>query len=100
MVARTPDSTDAEASSGTSSGDEEEEEEYLEEEEEEEEEDLYLPPCRAAALAIVACPLCGRQVTTKTLRYSHRCGRTFHAAAREEEQRKLAESAVRAHGTD
>ena len=87
MAARTPESTEAEASSGTSSGtssgDEEEEEEYL-------------PPCRAAALAIVSCPLCGRQVTTKTLRYSHRCGRSFHTEAREEEQRKLAESAVRA----
>ena len=58
------------------------------------EEELYLPPCRVAAMAIVPCPLCGRQVTTKTLRYSHKCGRTFHAAPREEEQRKLAESAV------
>ena len=74
-------STEAEASSGTSSG-------------EEEEEEVYMPPCRLAAMAIVPCPLCGRQVTTKTLRYSHQCGRTFHAAPREEEQRKLAESAV------
>ena len=81
-MARTPESTEAETSSGTSSGDEEEE--------------ADLPPCRAAALAIVPCPLCGRQVTTKTLRYSHRCGRSFHTEAREEEQRKLAESAVRA----
>ena len=80
-MARTSQSTEAEPSSGTSSGDEEEEEEYL-------------PPCRVAAMAIVPCPLCGRQMTTKTLRYSHRCGRTFHTTAREQEQRKLAESAV------
>jgi hypothetical protein len=53
-----------------------------------------MPPCRLAAMAIVPCPLCARQVTTKTLRYSHRCGRTFHTAPREEEQRKLAENAV------
>jgi hypothetical protein len=53
-----------------------------------------MPPCRLAAMAIVPCPLCARQVTTKTLRYSHRCGRSFHTAPREEEQRKLAESAV------
>jgi len=55
-----------------------------------------MPPCRLAAMAIVPCPLCGRQVTTKTLRYSHQCGRSFHTEAREEEQRKLAENAVRA----
>ena len=53
-----------------------------------------MPPCRLAAMAIVPCPLCGRQVTTKTLRYSHQCGRSYHTEAREEEQRKLAESAV------
>ncbi len=29
-----------------------------------------MPPCRFAAMAIVLCPLCGRQVTTKTLRYT------------------------------
>ncbi len=79
MGARTPESTDAEASSGTSSG---------------EEGEVYMPPCRLAAMAIVPCPLCSRQVTAKTLRYSHQCGRTFHTAPREEEQRKLAESAV------
>ena len=91
MVTRTLDSTLAEASSGTSTGTSSDEED---EEEEEEEEEEYLPPCRSAALAIVSCPLCGRQVTAKTLRYSHKCGRSFHPEEREEEHRKLAELAV------
>ena len=90
MVTRTLDSTLAEASPGTSSGTSSE----YEDEEEEEEEEEYMPPCRSAALAIVSCPLCGRQVTAKTLRYSHKCGRSFHLEEREEEHRKLAEIAV------
>ena len=85
MVARTLDSTLAETSSGTSSGTSSDEEE---------EEEEYMPPCRSAALAIVSCPLCGRQVTAKTLRYSHKCGRSFCIEEREEEHRKLAEIAV------
>ena len=85
MVTRTLDSTLAEASSETSSGTSSDEED---------EEEEYMPPCRAAALAIVSCPLCGRQVTAKTLRYSHKCGRSFHPEEREEEHRKLAELAV------
>jgi hypothetical protein len=75
MVARTLDNTEA----GTSSGEEEEE---------------YMPPCRAAEQSIVPCPLCGRQVKIKTLRYSHRCARTFHTNERAQEQRKLADTAV------
>jgi len=82
MVTRTRCSTQDETLSGTSS------------EEEEEEEEEYLPPCRSAALAIVSCPLCGRQVTAKTLRYSHKCGRSFCVEERAEEHRKLAEIAV------
>jgi hypothetical protein len=82
MTTRTLDDTSTEASAGTSSGTSSEDEEY------------YRPPCRSAALAIVPCPLCGRQVTAKTLRYSHRCGRSFYLEEREEEHRKLAEIAV------
>ncbi len=85
MDTRTLDSTSTETLSGTPSGTSSEEEE---------EEEEYLPPCRSAALVIVSCPLCGRQVTAKTLRYSHKCGRSFHLEEREEEHRKLAEIAV------
>ena len=85
MDTRTLDSTSTETLSGTPSGTSSEEEE---------EEEVYLPPCRSAALAIVSCPLCGRQVTAKTLRYSHKCGRSFYVEEREEEHRKLAEIAV------
>mgnify|MGYP000069811205 CR=1 FL=1 len=84
MDTRTLDSTSTETLSGTHSGTSSEEEE----------EEEYLPPRRSAALVIVSCPLCGRQVTAKTLRYSHKCGRSFHLEEREEEHQKLAEMAV------
>ncbi len=59
-----------------------EEEEEEEEEAEEEDEEKILPPCRRAGQYSSPCPLCGRVVLLKTLRYSHRCGRSFDAAAR------------------
>ena len=60
------------------------------------EEPAYEAPCRAAARYRTACPLCGRRVTTKVLRYSHKCGRSFFPAVRAAEQRLLAEAALEA----
>ena len=37
----------------------------------------YIPPCRLAGFYRAPCPLCGRQLTLKVLRYSHKCGRSF-----------------------
>lgn len=53
-----------------------------------------LPPCRAAAKYVSPCPLCGRRVTLKTLRYAHVCGRNFNEEARAVEQQKIAEAAL------
>ena len=55
-----------------------------------EKEEEYQPPCREAARYVVACPYCGRRVQLKTLRYSHRCGRTFDPMKRALEQQKFA----------
>ena len=60
------------------------------------EEPAYEAPCRAAARYRTACPLCGRRVTNKVLRYSHKCGRSFFPAVRAAEQRLLAEAAIKA----
>ncbi len=49
------------------------------------EEEEYLPPCRTAALYVVPCPLCGREMRLKTLRYAHKCGRIFDAGGRARE---------------
>jgi hypothetical protein len=32
------------------------------------------PPCRTAAKYVAPCPLCGRELSLKTLRYKHFCG--------------------------
>jgi hypothetical protein len=32
------------------------------------------PPCRVAAKYVAPCPLCGRELSLKTLRYKHFCG--------------------------
>jgi hypothetical protein len=32
------------------------------------------PPCRIAAKYVAPCPLCGRELSLKTLRYKHFCG--------------------------
>ncbi len=43
---------------------------------------------------MVPCPLCGREMRLKTLRYAHKCGRGFDAVGRAQEQRKIADAAV------
>ena len=58
-------------------------------------EEAYLPPCREAARYMVACPLCGRRVQVKTLRFSHKCGRNFDPAVRAREQAAIAAEAVK-----
>ncbi len=80
---------------GTTPGTEEESEEETEEETDSEEE-AYQPPCRAAGQYVVTCPLCAKRLPVKTLRYSHRCGRSFCAETRAVEQQKVAEAALRA----
>ncbi len=64
------------------------------EEEEEPEEEEYSPPCRVAAKYRTNCPQCGRQVSLKTLRYTHMCHRTHRPNERALEQLELAETAV------
>ena len=58
-------------------------------------EEAYRPPCREAARYIVSCPLCGRRVQIRTLKYSHKCGRSFDVTKRALEQR-LAVAALKA----
>ena len=58
-------------------------------------EEEYQPPCREAARYVVACPYCGRRVQLKTLRYTHRCGRTFDPMQRAVEQHKAAVAALK-----
>jgi hypothetical protein len=55
----------------------------------------YIPPCRLAGFYRAPCPLCGRQLTLKALRYSHVCGRSFDSAERAREQQITAEDAVK-----
>jgi len=55
----------------------------------------YQPPCRQAARYLTQCPLCGRRVQLKTLKYSHRCGRSFDPAKRALEQQRFAEIALK-----
>ena len=58
-------------------------------------EEAYRPPCREAARYMVACPLCSRKVQLKTLRFNHRCVRSFDPAVRAQEQVAAAAEAVR-----
>ena len=58
-------------------------------------EEDYQPPCREAERYVVSCPMCGRRVQLKTLRYSHVCGRSFDVTTRALEQRRLAISALK-----
>ena len=62
-------------------------------------EDSNEPPCRVAGRFLVQCPICGRRVQVRTLRYSHVCRRTFNPLERALEQKKAAEAAVRARQT-
>ena len=55
-----------------------------------------LPPCRQAELFITACALCGGNMRLRTLRYSHRCGRSFHPMQRALEQQVAANNAINA----
>ena len=55
-----------------------------------------LPPCRQAELFITSCALCGRKMRLRTLRYSHRCGRSFHPMQRALEQQVAANIAIAA----
>ena len=55
-----------------------------------------LPPCRQAELFITSCALCGRRMRLRTLRYSHRCGTSFHPMHRAMEQQVAANIAIAA----
>ena len=54
------------------------------------------PPCRAASRYMVTCPLCGRRLQIKTLRYSHVCRRSFNAFERSMEQKRETEMVLAA----
>ena len=56
----------------------------------------YLPPCRQAGFFIAPCPRCGRELTLKTLRYTHICGRSFDPEQRARELQAAAEKASNA----
>jgi len=58
-------------------------------------EEDYQPPCREAARYVVPCPYCGRKVQLRTLKYTHRCGRTFDPMQRALEQQKSAVAALK-----
>ena len=79
MTYRTPDITPDGTSDRTSDGEEEE----------------YSPPCRAAGRYVTSCPMCGRSVQLKTLKYTHQCGRSFDVAKRAAEQQKSAIEALK-----
>ena len=54
------------------------------------------PPCRAAGKYVAPCPLCGRELSLKTLRYRHLCsGAQLDTAAHALSQQAAAEKAVR-----
>ena len=48
------------------------------------------PPCRLAAKYVAPCPLCGRELSLKTLRYKHFCG----GGARDTEAHSLSQQAA------
>ena len=54
----------------------------------------HIPPCRLAGLFRAPCHRCGRQLTLKSLRYTHVCGRSFDPVRRAREQQVAAEKAV------
>ncbi len=58
--------------------------------------DEYLPPCRQAGFCIAPCPRCGRELTLKTLHYTHACGRSFDPVQRAREHQPAAEKAINA----
>jgi hypothetical protein len=54
----------------------------------------YYPPCRLAEVFITTCPQCGREMRLKTLRYTHKRGRSFDPVQRACEQQVAAEKAI------
>ena len=48
------------------------------------------PPCRVAGKYVAPCPLCGRELSLKTLRYKHFCG----DGARDTEAHSLSQQAA------
>ncbi len=55
----------------------------------------YFPPCRLAEVFITTCPRCGREMRLKTLRYTHKCGRSFDPVQRAREQQAAANNAIK-----
>ena len=54
------------------------------------------PPCRVAAQYVAQCPLCGRELRLKTLRYSHVCSKSSDPASKAQEMHAAAVKAVNA----
>jgi hypothetical protein len=54
----------------------------------------YFQPCRLAEFFRAPCPRCGRQLTLKSLRYSHVRNRSFDPVQRAREQQIAAGKAV------
>ena len=49
-----------------------------------------MAPCRLALKAKTSCPDCCRPMSIKTLKYQHKCGRTWDVALRAAEEEKKA----------
>jgi len=57
--------------------------------EEQNQEHIKMAPCRLALKSKTSCPECCRPMSIKTLKYQHKCGRTWDVAQRAaEEERK------------
>ena len=54
------------------------------------------PPCRVAARYFAPCPLCGRELRLKTLRYTHVCSKSSDPAIKAREMQAAAVEAVNA----
>ena len=54
------------------------------------------PPCRVAAQYFAPCPLCGRELRLKTLKYSHVCSKSSDPAIKAQEMHAAAVEAVNA----
>ena len=54
------------------------------------------PPCRVAAQYFAPCPLCGRELRLKTLRYTHVCSKPADPATKAREMQAAAVEAVNA----
>lgn len=56
----------------------------------------YQSPCRLVSKMKTTCPQCHRRINLKTLRYTHRCTRTFDVKQRALEQKEAADAALKA----